>query len=83
MERVSSKSATEVVGAVIRMLTPYKDHLHTITSDNGKEFAYHEVIAQGIEVDFYFSKPYHSWQRGSNENANGLYQGIPTQENRL
>jgi len=46
--------------------------IHTITSDNGKEFANHKAIAQLLNIDFFFAKPYHSWQRGANENLNGL-----------
>lgn len=46
--------------------------LHTITSDNGKEFANHIEIAQALDIDYYFAKPYHSWERGANENLNGL-----------
>ena len=44
----------------------------TLTSDNGKEFAGHEDIAKALGADFYFAKPYHSWERGTNENTNGL-----------
>lgn len=43
-----------------------------MTADNGKEFAYHETIAEALEADFYFARPYHSWERGLNENTNGL-----------
>lgn len=46
--------------------------LHTITSDNGKEFALHQLIAKELNVDFYFARPYHSWERGANENLNRL-----------
>ena len=46
--------------------------LETITFDNGKEFSLHKEIAMDIECDTYFAKPYHSWERGQNENANGL-----------
>lgn len=45
---------------------------HTITFDNGKEFAQHQYIANSIGVDIYFADPYASWQRGTNENTNGL-----------
>ncbi len=44
----------------------------TITSDNGREFAHHQEIAQRLKVDFYFAHPYASWERGTNENTNGL-----------
>ena len=43
-----------------------------MTFDNGKEFAQHEALAQELACDTYFAKPYHSWERGQNENANGL-----------
>ena len=45
---------------------------HTITADNGKEFAKHQEIAEKLEISFYFCKPFHSWERGANENTNGL-----------
>lgn len=44
----------------------------SITFDNGKEFAYHETIAAQLNADIYFAQPYHSWERGTNENTNGL-----------
>jgi len=53
-------------------VTPHKHWVHTIAGDNGKEFADHKTIAKGIEVDFFFAQPYHSWERGANENTNGL-----------
>jgi IS30 family transposase len=46
--------------------------LFTITSDNGKEFAMHQEIATVLEVDIYFANPYSPWERGANENLNGL-----------
>jgi len=49
-----------------------KDIRYTITYDNGSEFASHEMIERGTGVDIYFAYPYHSWERGCNENANGL-----------
>jgi transposase, IS30 family len=70
--RVKSKRAKEVTAATLCLLTPFKGLVHTITSDNGKEFAYHEKIAAALECDFYFAHPYHSWERGLNENTNGL-----------
>ena len=44
----------------------------TITGDNGSEFAYHEKISKALNADFYFAHPYSSWERGLNENTNGL-----------
>lgn len=69
---VPSKHADGVTEAIIAMLEPYRGELHTITFDNGKEFAYHEQIAQALDVETYFAHPYHSWERGLNENHNGL-----------
>jgi len=69
---VPSKHAKDVTEAIISMLEPYSDELHTITFDNGKKFAYHEQIAQALKVDTYFAHPYQSWERGLNENHNGL-----------
>jgi IS30 family transposase len=70
--RVHSKSAEEVTAATIALLTPFKALVHTITSDNGKEFAHHEKIAEKLDCDFYFAHPYCSWERGLNEHTNGL-----------
>jgi IS30 family transposase len=61
-----------VTDSIITLLSGFKGLVHTLTFDNGKEFAKHEQIAQTIECDTYFAKPYHSWERGQNENANGL-----------
>ena len=44
----------------------------TITADNGKEFSLHEYAAQELDIDWYFADPYSAWQRGTNENTNGL-----------
>ena len=48
------------------------DHVKTLTSDNGKEFAEHKTIVQTLNADFYFAHPYASWERGLNENTNNL-----------
>ena len=70
--KVSHKTAVEVGQAIIDQLTPIKAFVHTITSDNGKEFALHEKISTELSSDFYFAKPYRSWERGLNEHTNGL-----------
>ncbi len=72
IKKVKSKESSEVAHAIISTLKPYKEMIHTITSDNGKEFAGHQIINQCLGIDFYFAKPYHSWERGANENANRL-----------
>lgn len=66
------KSAHGAAAAMIEALAPLKGHLHTITSDNGSEFAEHEQVATELAVGFYFARPYRSWERGLNENTNGL-----------
>ena len=58
--------------AVIKALMPYKSRTHTITFDNGKEFAGHKEIAKSLEAEIYFAQPYASYERGLNENTNGL-----------
>jgi IS30 family transposase len=70
--KLNGKNAAELALKVIEIMNPYKDLIHTITGDNGKEFADHKTICQGLGISFYFAKPYHSWERGANENTNGL-----------
>lgn len=70
--QVNSKSAADVTRATIALLRPLKDVVYTITADNGKEFAYHEEISKALSTDVYFAHPYSSWERGLNENTNGL-----------
>lgn len=72
MKKVKSKEAEGVKNAAIELLQDWKPNLHTITADNGKEFALHKIISEELTVDFYFANPYHSWERGANENLNGL-----------
>ncbi|GHU82879.1 hypothetical protein FACS189415_4090 [Bacteroidia bacterium] len=73
MEKLSmGKQALPLSKVAARLLFAYKDTVHTITSDNGSEFAEHEYIAEKLKADFYFAHPYSSWERGLNENTNGL-----------
>jgi IS30 family transposase len=69
---VLHKTAKAVRGAVVDGLTPYIDWVHTITYDNGREFADHEGMASDLDACIYFAHPYASWERGLNENTNGL-----------
>jgi len=69
---VPNKSADLVAKALIDMLRPYREQVLTITKDNGKEFAYHEKVSRALNAQIYFAHPYHSWERGLNENTNGL-----------
>lgn len=72
MALLEGKDSKELAKKAVAMLLPCKGMLHTITSDNGKEFAEHKAIAEALGVDYYFAHPYHSWERGANENMNGL-----------
>ena len=70
--RVKNKSKKVVTKALRKMLKPYKSICKTITFDNGGEFAGHKEVSKLLNCQIYFAKPYHSWQRGLNENSNGL-----------
>ena len=69
---IPAKTAQNVSNALISLLTPFSDVVFTLTTDNGKEFAQHEKIAATLGADFFFAHPYASWERGANENMNGL-----------
>ncbi|MDP0563544.1 MAG: IS30 family transposase [Candidatus Endonucleobacter sp. (ex Gigantidas childressi)] len=70
--QVNSKSATDVTTATISVLNPFKDIVHTITADKGKEFSHHEKIIQALSAEVYFAHPYSSWEQGLNEHTDGL-----------
>jgi len=69
---VGNKKSEKVAAAIIEKLTPFKKLCHTITFDNGKEFARHKEIENKLGVKIYFAHPYSSYERGLNENTNGL-----------
>jgi len=66
------KNAESLAANVIDMLKPYKNIVHSITSDNGTEFAEHMRISKELEIGFFFAHPYSSWERGLNEYTNKL-----------
>ena len=72
IKKGQSKYAEGVTAALIELLEPYKGSIHTITADNGKEFSGHEAVALALDTHVYFAHPYCSWERGLNENTNGL-----------
>jgi len=72
MRKLPNKEASNVSNTIVELLYPIKNLTYTITSDNGKEFAYHQNISSSLDAEFYFCDPYSSWQRGLNENTNGL-----------
>ncbi len=65
--RKTAELVTQAISTQLQSLT-----VKTITSDNGREFAHHQQIGRNLEAAFYFAHPYHSWERGLNENTNGL-----------
>jgi IS30 family transposase len=72
MKKIESKEAAVVEQGMIELLEHFQTKIHTVTTDNGKEFANHAKIAEKLDIDYYFARPYHSWERGANENLNGL-----------
>jgi len=68
----TSKRAKDIESETTRLLIPHKEITHTITSDNGLEFANHQAIAKTLDCSYYFCNPYSSWERGLNEYTNGL-----------
>jgi transposase, IS30 family len=72
LKKVNTKTAELVTQATISGLASISNNVLTITGDNGAEFAFHEKISNALKADFYFAHPYSSWERGLNENTNGL-----------
>ncbi len=72
LKLLPNKTAEVVSAAMIELLMPLKHMVSTITSDNGCEFAMHEAVDAALACTSYFARPYASWQRGTNENTNGL-----------
>ena len=70
--KVDRRTKENTQKAIKRLLGSISNQVLTITSDNGKEFGDHEKIAAGLKCDFYFAHPYSSYERGTNENTNGL-----------
>ena len=73
MEKLQhGKNAKELTKTVTRLLTGYIKHVHTITADNGTEFADHQTIAKLLKTSFFFTHPYAAWEKGLIENTNKL-----------
>lgn len=70
--KLPSKRPEDVKKAVIRLLLPYKKHIHTITTDNGLEFRNHKAICKALDTTVYFANPYCSGQKGAVENMNKI-----------
>jgi len=69
---IPKAGAEETHNAMITALTKLQKYVLTITTDNGKEFAKHADTAKKLDADCFFANPYHAWERGLNENTNGL-----------
>ena len=81
IRKVDGKQADAVTQATIQCLN-WVPALQTITNDNGKEFAQHQILKTSLTTDVYFAHPYASWERGTNENTNGLIrQYLPKHRN--
>lgn len=70
--KAENKTAAAVSAAMTTAMGPHAAQVHTLTYDNGKEFAYHQRVSDELEAKGFFAHPYHSWERGLNENTNGL-----------
>lgn len=70
--KVRSRNAADVTRRAIALIRAHRRKVRTITADNGSEFAGHRRIERLTGVRFYFAHPYHAWERGTNENTNGL-----------
>ncbi len=68
---VEGKTAAAVTEAIVRRMAPIRDRVHTCTADHGQEFAGHREIAAALGADLDFATPYHSWERGLNEQTHG------------
>ena len=72
MAKVEQKTSEAVCKKSVGLLRPFKHCVHTLTTDNGTEFAQHAQLSKALNAPSYFADPYASWQRGTNENTNGL-----------
>lgn len=70
--KLLGKDADDLADKVIKAMLPFKEHIKTLTFDNGTEFAQHKKIAKALSCDTYFADIKSPWQRGLNENTNGL-----------
>ncbi len=72
LAKILRRTAEETEAALLKKLFPIREFVHTLTADNGKEFANHQRIGKALGADVFFVTPYHSWERGLNEHTNGL-----------
>ena len=72
IEKLDNFRAEDTQKVMVRALRKHRDRVLTITMDNGKEFYRHKKVAEALNAATYFCRPYHSWEKGCNENTNGL-----------
>jgi IS30 family transposase len=72
LAKAKNKTTVAVTNSINKRMLPIAAMIFTMTFDNGREFSLHAVMALVLSADVYFAKPYHSWERGLNENTNGL-----------
>jgi IS30 family transposase len=72
IKKLSARTAAQTTLAISAALTEQRGRLHTLTLDNGTEFHNYKELEENFPLICYFATPYHSWERGSNENLNGL-----------
>ena len=70
--KAQNKTAAAVSEAITKTMQPHASKVHTLSYDNGKEFAYHQQVSDLLDAQGFFAHPYHSWERRLNENTNGL-----------
>jgi len=72
LKHISDGKAETIYQESLSIFKEYGDKIKSITFDNGVEFSYHDLITSDTGIPIYFCFPYHSWERGTNENTNGL-----------
>lgn len=72
LAKASNKTTKAVTASINQVMLPFANLVMTITLDNGKEFSEHKTLSDALNARIFFAKPYHSWERGLNENTNGL-----------
>jgi IS30 family transposase len=72
IKKLAARTKEQASAALARAIIGLKGKIKTITLDNGTEFHDYKSVEKQLGVKFYFAKPYHSWERGTNENTNGL-----------
>ena len=72
IKKLSARTKEEATTALLRAIAGHHKRMRTLTFDNGTEFHGYKLLEERFPVKCYFATPYHSWERGSNENLNGL-----------